>query len=348
MRNPRPVLLVGVAVLCVMIAGCGAVRAENAGPELPPEIDRLLAKALESDPVDRLPSAGEFAAEIDRFLDNRPLLSSGDSSAYRFRKWARRHRPLVTLGAGATFALLGATTGYIISLKAANRATEDAREDARDRAEVAEELLDEVSLKSVDLAAQRGDWQTCVRILDRLIGDAPDSGAPEIMRMRFKRLRALESWGETELMREETRMLEDDAAGSSEFQGLRLLWQAEAAETDDSDRVRELYAGAIDAGLPDDESHYAQAMIAETVPECRASLKAALEANPYHPKAFQMLSLVEIATGHHEEARSRLARFSRSSPLPLRTTMARRRVPRLPSVRLQSCRASSRPIRPNP
>ena len=48
-----------------------------------------------------------------------------------------------------TVTLLGATTGYIISLKAANRATEDAREDARDRAEVAEGLLDAAAYQAL-------------------------------------------------------------------------------------------------------------------------------------------------------------------------------------------------------
>jgi hypothetical protein len=92
----------------------------NADPRLPRAVDRtipveletIVLKAIAKVPADRYASAGEFAADLRRFLENRPVLARRPSLVDRAAKWTWRHR-------GATLAaLLGLTlaaVGFAIS-----------------------------------------------------------------------------------------------------------------------------------------------------------------------------------------------------------------------------------------
>ncbi len=56
------------------------------------DLDTILAKALKKNPAERYASVGAFADDVRRYLDHRPILARADSSAYRLRKYIRRHR----------------------------------------------------------------------------------------------------------------------------------------------------------------------------------------------------------------------------------------------------------------
>jgi len=55
------------------------------------ELNAILQKALHKDPSRRYRSAGEFARDIGRFLEGRPVAAVPDSWAYRARKFLRRN-----------------------------------------------------------------------------------------------------------------------------------------------------------------------------------------------------------------------------------------------------------------
>jgi serine/threonine protein kinase len=59
------------------------------------DLNRITAKALEKARERRYASVAEFAADIQRHLENRPVLASPPSGLYRVRKFLRRHRPAV-------------------------------------------------------------------------------------------------------------------------------------------------------------------------------------------------------------------------------------------------------------
>ena len=68
-------------------------------------------KALEKARDRRYASAAELAADIQRYLDHRPVLASPPSVLYRTRKFLRRHRPVVlSAAAGLVFLLMGGVT----------------------------------------------------------------------------------------------------------------------------------------------------------------------------------------------------------------------------------------------
>ncbi|MEM7392658.1 MAG: WD40 repeat domain-containing serine/threonine protein kinase, partial [Verrucomicrobiota bacterium] len=56
------------------------------------ELDWIVMKALEKDRNRRYESANNFARDIERFLDHRPLEASPPSPLYRTRKFIQRHR----------------------------------------------------------------------------------------------------------------------------------------------------------------------------------------------------------------------------------------------------------------
>ncbi len=100
----------------------------RAAPGLRGDLDTIFARALEKEPSRRYPSAGELAADLRRFLDDRPIVARPASRAYVLAKFARRNRWLVGGVIGTLAALLVGllSTWHQASVAAA----------ARDRADV--------------------------------------------------------------------------------------------------------------------------------------------------------------------------------------------------------------------
>ncbi len=69
------------------------------------DLNRIALKALEKVRERRYSSVAELAADIQRYIEHRPVLASPPGRLYRARKFLRRHRPAV-LGATAGLALL--------------------------------------------------------------------------------------------------------------------------------------------------------------------------------------------------------------------------------------------------
>ena len=69
------------------------------------DLNTIAMKALEKVRGRRYPSVTEFAADIQRYIEHRPVLASPASGFYRARKFLRRHRP-AAFGAAAALALI--------------------------------------------------------------------------------------------------------------------------------------------------------------------------------------------------------------------------------------------------
>jgi len=77
-----------------------------AGKLLQGDIDNILHKALKKDPLERYTSAGDLAADLQRFLNHEPVLARPDSLRYRASKFVRRHRAGLLAGALVVVALI--------------------------------------------------------------------------------------------------------------------------------------------------------------------------------------------------------------------------------------------------
>lgn len=65
---------------------------------IPVELEIIVLKATNKSPDDRYHTAVELAADLQRYLDNQPILARRPSLFDRARKWARRHPSAVVAG----------------------------------------------------------------------------------------------------------------------------------------------------------------------------------------------------------------------------------------------------------
>ena len=85
------------------------------------ELDWITLKALEKDRNRRYESSSAFGADVQRFLDDEPVLACPPSVAYRVKKLMRRHRVLLTTG---TLVVIASMVGTSVSIWQAIRANE--------------------------------------------------------------------------------------------------------------------------------------------------------------------------------------------------------------------------------
>jgi serine/threonine protein kinase len=76
---------------------------------VPRELETVVLKALRKEPSERYSTARELADDLERFLDNRPILARRPTTMERLWKSARRHPSLVSAGLLALLLLLGAS-----------------------------------------------------------------------------------------------------------------------------------------------------------------------------------------------------------------------------------------------
>jgi len=91
--------------------------------ELAGDIDSILLKALHTDPQQRYRSVDQFAADLQSWLEGRPVLAVPPSLAYRARKFGRRHRVALATASAVIVALVVAAVVSIREGIRANRET---------------------------------------------------------------------------------------------------------------------------------------------------------------------------------------------------------------------------------
>ncbi len=91
------------------------------------ELDWIAMKALEKDRRRRYETANDFAADVMLYLSDQPVQACPPSSAYRFRKFARRNRAAMTTAAVLVISLSVGTAMSIWQAVLARRAEADTR-----------------------------------------------------------------------------------------------------------------------------------------------------------------------------------------------------------------------------
>jgi serine/threonine protein kinase len=61
------------------------------------DLETIVLKALAKDPKDRFATADELAAELRRFLENRPIRSRPITASERLWRWCKRNRAVAAL-----------------------------------------------------------------------------------------------------------------------------------------------------------------------------------------------------------------------------------------------------------
>jgi serine/threonine protein kinase len=88
-----------------------APKLRSLAPSLDRDLETICARCLERNPKARYQSAGDLAADLERWLDGRPIVARPVSPPTRIWRWSRRNPKLV--GAATTGLLLGGAAVWL-------------------------------------------------------------------------------------------------------------------------------------------------------------------------------------------------------------------------------------------
>lgn len=163
---PRPsTRLTGLGTTQQTIAHLRRTTPEFLKRDLKGELDWVILKSMEKDRTRRYETANGLALDLERHLNDEPVLARPPSASYRLQKFVHRNRVVVAAGAVALLALVAGSSAATIGLIQARRSGEAARMEAEAAERVSDFLvgLFEVS----DPSEARGNTITAREILDR-------------------------------------------------------------------------------------------------------------------------------------------------------------------------------------
>jgi len=126
------------------------------------DLDWIVMKAIEKDRTRRFATANDFAADVERYLNNEPVLARPPSGWYRFQKLVRRHQTAFSAAALIALTLL---TGAAVSIWLAVRAT-NAEHEAR-KSQVAETQ----ARQAAEVQQKRANEQAALARLNEYVAD---------------------------------------------------------------------------------------------------------------------------------------------------------------------------------
>jgi non-specific serine/threonine protein kinase/serine/threonine-protein kinase len=94
------------------------------------DLDWIVMKAIEKQRDLRYESVDAFAADIERYLNDEPVLARPQSAAYRFRKFARRNRGAVAAAVAIVILLVSGVIGTTYGMVKARREAQVARNES--------------------------------------------------------------------------------------------------------------------------------------------------------------------------------------------------------------------------
>ena len=157
-----------------------AAVAENHGSDAPTlvrqlrgDLDAIVLKALEKDRSHRYASASGLASDITRYLNDEPVVAHPPSTAYRARKYIRRHRLGVAVAAAGVLLLVGFAVVQSIEVRHIAR-ERDRAERERDRADRRSQFMTDI-FKVPAPVEGRGNSVTAREILDNASNEIGDS-----------------------------------------------------------------------------------------------------------------------------------------------------------------------------
>ena len=129
------------------------------------DLDWITMKALEKDKTRRYGSPSDLARDIDRHLRNEPVLACPPSTAYRTKKFVRRHRSGVLVSTAAVLLLLG----FAITMAAQARRIARERDRANLEAETSRRVTEFMTgmFTIADPSEAKGNSITAREILDK-------------------------------------------------------------------------------------------------------------------------------------------------------------------------------------
>jgi serine/threonine protein kinase/Tfp pilus assembly protein PilF len=123
---PRPSTRLSSTGTLASLAACRRIEPARLTKLVRGELDWIVMKALEKERGRRYETANGFAMDVLRYLAGEPVLAVPPSSAYRLRKFARKHRAVLATAAVITLLLAAGIVGTTLGLFRARAAEHDA------------------------------------------------------------------------------------------------------------------------------------------------------------------------------------------------------------------------------
>lgn len=121
--------------------------------ELQGDLDWIVGKAMAREPERRYETVNGLAMELDRYLNQEPVLARPPSTRYRVGKFVRRNRGVVLAAAAAVVALVAGSVATTVGMLQAREAERVALESQAETEQVADFLLDVFTLSDPNVGA---------------------------------------------------------------------------------------------------------------------------------------------------------------------------------------------------
>ncbi len=140
------------------------------------DLEAILSKALRKEPESRYTTVEQFAADLQAYLDERPVEARKGTLRYKARKFARRNRAGIAAAAVLALSLLGGVAGILWQAHKARLAQHQAEARSEQLRELSGSLLSELDDAIKQLPGSTGAQQLLVtRVLEQLDRTAQDA-----------------------------------------------------------------------------------------------------------------------------------------------------------------------------
>jgi WD40 repeat protein/serine/threonine protein kinase/tetratricopeptide (TPR) repeat protein len=153
-------------------------RPRSLNRNIPKDLETIVLKAIDKDPARRYPTGTELAADLQRFLEDRPIRARPVSAGERFWRWCRKN-PALASATGIAATLLLAVSGVSVWFAAfqarANRQLQDQRDTIKVALAAKTELtskLETTLQESKEQSAQMAFQQAQTFVKQRQLGQA--------------------------------------------------------------------------------------------------------------------------------------------------------------------------------
>lgn len=133
--------------------------------ELKGDLDWIVMKAMEKERSRRYETANGLAMDIERYLDEEPVVARPPSAAYRFTKFVRRNRAGVVAAAIVAVAVIGGAVAATVGMVRATRAEAATAREAEALRQVSDFLVGLFQVN--DPGEARGNTVTARELLDK-------------------------------------------------------------------------------------------------------------------------------------------------------------------------------------
>jgi eukaryotic-like serine/threonine-protein kinase len=148
------------------------------------DLDAIVLKALRKEPQERYISADQFGADVQAWLDRRPVLARRGTLRYRAGKFAHRNKLALVAAALLLATVLAGLVGVLWQWRAANLERRRVEARSEDLRQLSDSLLSEIDEAVKELPGSTPVQQLIVqRVLERLDHMAKDAAGDKVTQL---------------------------------------------------------------------------------------------------------------------------------------------------------------------